>query len=147
MRGCRNETEPSKDARRGPGGPPHSMSLAHRSAALLLLALWLVGCEPSGKPAAPQKEVADFQTLFRDNCSGCHERLGRGTGTHFERRLIPGIYPQGKFAGASIEHGRAGTAMPAWARAEGGPLTSEQISALVDGMERNWAKTVNLHGR
>ena len=30
--------------------------------------------------------------------------------------------------------------MPAWAKTEGGPLTMRQIDALVDGIEKNWAK-------
>jgi len=146
MRACRNEAEPGEDARRGRGGPPHSMSLAHRSVVLLVLALWLAGCEPRGKPAASQKEVADFQSLFRDNCSGCHGEDGRGgPGRILNDGLYLAFIPKESLRSV-IERGRAGTAMPAWARAEGGPLTPEQISALVDGMERNWAKAVNLHG-
>src|SRR4051812_36755619 len=47
-------------------------------AAASLLSLWLMGCEPWGKPVAPQKVAADFQTLFRDSCSGCHGAEGRG---------------------------------------------------------------------
>jgi mono/diheme cytochrome c family protein len=34
--------------------------------------------------------------------------------------------------------------MPAWARSEGGPFYPNQITALVDGIEKNWAKPVNL---
>jgi mono/diheme cytochrome c family protein len=45
-----------------------------------------------------------------------------------------------------IENGREGTAMPAWARSQGGPLYPKQIAALVDGIEKNWAKPVNLKG-
>jgi cytochrome c oxidase cbb3-type subunit III len=114
--------------------------------ASLLLSLLLVGCEPWGKPAAPQKEVADFQTLFRDNCSGCHGAEGRGgPGRILNDGLYLAFIPKENLRSV-IEHGRAGTAMPAWARADGGPLTPEQISLLVDGMERNWAKASNLRG-
>jgi cytochrome c oxidase cbb3-type subunit III len=114
--------------------------------AVLLLSLLLVGCEPWGKPAAPQKEVADFQTLFRDNCSGCHGAEGRGgPGRILNDGLYLAFIPKENLRSV-IEHGRAGTAMPAWARADGGPLTPEQISLLVDGMERNWAKASNLRG-
>jgi len=114
--------------------------------AILLLSLLLVGCEPWGKPAAPQKEVADFQTLFRDNCSGCHGAEGReGPGRILNDGLYLAFIPKENLRSV-IEHGRAGTAMPAWARADGGPLTPEQISLLVDGMERNWAKASNLRG-
>jgi cytochrome c oxidase cbb3-type subunit III len=114
--------------------------------AVLLLSLLLVGCEPWGKPAAPQKDVSDFQTLFRDNCSGCHGAEGRGgPGRILNDGLYLAFIPKENLRSV-IEHGRAGTAMPAWARADGGPLTPEQISLLVDGMERNWAKASNLRG-
>lgn len=117
-----------------------------RRAAVLLLSAWLAGCEPWGKPAPPQKEVADFQTLFRDNCSGCHGTEGReGPGRILNDGLYLAFIPKASLR-VVIEHGRPGTAMPAWARSDGGPLTPEQISALVDGMERNWAKPASLHG-
>jgi mono/diheme cytochrome c family protein len=112
----------------------------------LLLSLLLAGCEPWGKPAAPQKEVADFQALFRENCSGCHGEDGRGgPGRILNDSLYLAFIPKESLR-SIIEHGRKGTAMPAWARSEGGPMTPEQISALVDGMERNWAKPINLRG-
>jgi cytochrome c oxidase cbb3-type subunit 3 len=112
-----------------------------------LLPLLLVGCEPWGKPAGPQKEVVeDFQTLFRDNCSGCHGEDGRGgPGRILNDGLYLAFIPKANLRKV-IEQGRKGTAMPAWARSEGGPLTDEQISILVEGMEKNWAKKVNLRG-
>jgi cytochrome c oxidase cbb3-type subunit III len=117
-----------------------------RGSVAALLLLLLTACEPWGKPAAPQKDVADFQTLFRDNCSGCHGAEGRGgPGRILNDGLYLAFIPKASLRHV-IEHGREGTAMPAWARAEGGPLTPEQISLLVDGMERNWAKAVNLRG-
>jgi mono/diheme cytochrome c family protein len=36
--------------------------------------------------------------------------------------------------------------MPPWALSQGGPLTGEQVAALVNGIEENWAKPVSLHG-
>jgi mono/diheme cytochrome c family protein len=119
---------------------------ARGSIVALLLSLWLTGCEPWGKPVAPQKEMADFETLFRDSCSGCHGAEGRGgPGRILNDGLYLAFIPKESLRNV-IEHGRAGTAMPAWARGDGGPLTPEQISLLVDGMERNWAKGVNLRG-
>jgi cytochrome c oxidase cbb3-type subunit III len=116
-------------------------------AAASLFSFWLTACEPWGKPAAPQKEVAvDFETLFRDNCSGCHGAEGRGgPGRILNDGLYLAFIPKESLRSV-IEHGRAGTAMPAWARDEGGPLTPEEISLLVDGMERNWAKGAKLRG-
>jgi mono/diheme cytochrome c family protein len=115
-------------------------------AAAAVLALWMTGCEPWGKPAAPRKEVADFRTLFRENCSGCHGVEGRGgPGRILNDPLYLAFIPKERLRQV-IEHGRAGTAMPAWAHGDGGPLTSEQISTLIDGMQREWAKPVNLRG-
>jgi mono/diheme cytochrome c family protein len=121
--------------------------VAVRSLTVAVLCLLLPACEPWGKPAGPQKEVAeDFQTLFHDNCSGCHGEDGRGgPGRILNDGLYLAFIPQASLRKV-IEQGRKGTAMPAWARAEGGPLTPEQISILVDGMERSWAKKVNLRG-
>lgn len=120
------------------------MRRAYVAAALLLP--WLTACEPWGKPPPPQKDVADFQTLFRDSCSGCHGAEGRGgPGRILNDGLYLAFIPKENLRNV-IEHGRPGTAMPAWARADGGPLEPEQISLLVDGIERNWAKPVNLHG-
>lgn len=36
--------------------------------------------------------------------------------------------------------------MPAWALSQGGPLTDKQVSALVNGIEQNWAKPPNFRG-
>src|SRR5262249_7596133 len=46
----------------------------------------------------------------------------------------------------TIENGRPGTAMPAWALNKAGPLTEKQIDLLVAGIETNWAKPVDSHG-
>jgi mono/diheme cytochrome c family protein len=45
-----------------------------------------------------------------------------------------------------IENGRPGTAMPAFALANGGSLYPAQATALVEGIEREWAKPVNFGG-
>jgi mono/diheme cytochrome c family protein len=119
----------------------------HGLLVVLVCVVLLAGCEPWGKPAAPQKEIAeDFQTLFRENCSGCHGEDGRGgPGRILNDGLYLAFIPKASLRKV-IEQGRKGTAMPAWARSEGGPLTDEQISILVDGMEKTWAKKVNLRG-
>jgi cytochrome c oxidase cbb3-type subunit 3 len=102
--------------------------------------LVLAACEPWGQPKLePQADTEDFATLFRENCSGCHGAEGKGGPG---RILNDGLYlawaPKDQLREV-IAHGRAGTAMPAWSRAEGGPLTDAQINALVDGMESHWA--------
>lgn len=111
-------------------------------AAACLLAFCMAGCEPWGKPAAPEKAAVDFHTLFRENCSGCHGVEGRGgPGRILNDPLYLAFIPKENLRQV-IEKGRPGTAMPGWARSEGGPLTPEEIATLVEGIEQNWAKPV-----
>jgi mono/diheme cytochrome c family protein len=69
----------------------------------------------------------------------------RGPGRILNDALYLAVIPKDALERV-IEQGRPGTAMPPWALSQGGPLTNEQIAALVNGIERNWAKPVNLGG-
>ncbi len=110
--------------------------------------LLMTACEPPGKPKveiAPA-DVTDFKTLYSENCSACHGINGQnGAGRPLNDPLYLAVIPQQTLQNI-IENGRKGTAMPAWARSQGGPLYPKQITALVDGIEKNWAKPVSLHG-
>jgi mono/diheme cytochrome c family protein len=114
-----------------------------------LMSVFLVSCEPWGKPKPeppPSDQITDFKTLYGDNCAGCHGVDGKnGAGRPLNNPLYLAVIPRETLR-QTIEQGRPGTAMPAWARSQGGPLTDRQVNALVDGMESNWAKAVNLHG-
>ena len=129
---------PLKPLRSGP------IAVFFAVAAVLLLA----SCEPPGKPKLEitPEQITDFNTLFTENCSGCHGLNGRdGAGRPLNDPLYLTIIPKETLRNV-IEHGRRGTAMPAWARSDGGPLYPNQITALVDGIEKNWGKPVNLTG-
>ncbi len=106
-------------------------------------------CEPPGKPGQPEptaQNIMDFKTLFADNCQACHGADGKnGPGRILNDGLYLSILPRETLKQILI-YGRAGTAMPAWATTQGGPLTMKQIDALVDGIEKNWAKPVDFHG-
>jgi cytochrome c oxidase cbb3-type subunit III len=105
-------------------------------------------CEPPGKPKPelPPAEITDFGALFSENCSGCHGVNGRnGAGRPLNDPLYLAVIPRQTLQ-TIIESGRERTAMPPWARSQGGPLYPKQIAALVDGIEKNWAKPVNLEG-
>ena len=117
-----------------------------RKAVVLCLAsmLGLVSCQPRGRTAAEHRavrpsEVTDFPALFAENCSGCHGVNGLGS-------LTVGIGTPLYLAIAddaairdTIENGRPGTPMPAFARKAGGLLTDAQIEHLVHGI-RGWAR-------
>jgi len=115
----------------------------------VLLLLCVAGCEPPGKPGAGEvsaEDVMDFPTLYATNCQGCHGVDGKnGAARILNDPLYLTVIPKDQLQ-ETIEMGRPGTAMPAWAQSQGGPLTPKQVTALVNGIEQNWAKPVNFHG-
>jgi cytochrome c oxidase cbb3-type subunit 3 len=114
-----------------------------------LAALMLSGCHPYGKPALeevdPEKST-NFATLFAQNCRGCHGDNGKyGPGRILNDPLYVAFIPREEIKKV-LTYGRPGTAMPAWAQSQGGPLSEKQIDVLVSGIKDGWAKPVNLHG-
>ena len=105
----------------------------------------LVACDPPGKPQeeeTPALQVTDFKILYAQNCSGCHGPEGqKGPGRILNDSVYLAVIPRDALKHV-IEYGREGTAMPAWALSEGGPLTPQQVDALVDGIE-SWKKPVS----
>jgi len=107
-----------------------------------------LGCDPPGKPLPAQQEEQQantFEALYAQSCSGCHGADGKnGPARPLNSALYLAIIPRETLR-ATIENGRPGTAMPAWERSKGGPLSSEQITILVDGIEKNWSKPQKLN--
>jgi cytochrome c oxidase cbb3-type subunit 3 len=109
-------------------------------------AIALSSCDAPGRRSAEAlpirpAEVADFAILFSQNCSGCHGKDGQGAlavgiGTPVYLAIAGDAAIRG-----TIEEGRRGTSMPAFAQKAGGMLTDAQIEILVRGI-RNWAKPV-----
>lgn len=123
-----------------------------RSAYVACAAMLLLGisaCDPPGKPKPEPmnaRDITDFATLFGENCQGCHGPNGmNGPGRPLNNALYLAIVPKEELT-KTITYGRPGTAMPAWALSQGGPLTDKQVTALVNGIEKNWAKPVDFHG-
>ena len=101
-----------------------------------------------GRPEQPvaEGEVADFHVLFQENCSGCHGedgKYGPSRNLHDPQYLV--LIPKDTLR-STVEIGRPGTAMPAFAQANGGSLSEAQITALVNGIESQWAKPVQFAG-
>lgn len=113
------------------------------------LMLGATACEPPGKPEKEEvnaRDITDFRTLFNENCEGCHGADGKnGPGRPLNDPLYLAIIPREELV-KTITNGRQGTGMPAWALSQGGPLTDKQVNALVDGIEKNWAKPFNFGG-
>jgi cytochrome c oxidase cbb3-type subunit III len=114
-----------------------------RIAVCAVAVLTLTACDPPGKPGpippSPQ-DITDFAAVYGENCAGCHGVNGKnGPGRILNDPLYLALIPRDALQ-STIAGGRPGTAMPAWSRANGGPLTDNQIAALVDGIEKNWSK-------
>jgi cytochrome c oxidase cbb3-type subunit III len=92
---------------------------------------------PEDRPMRPN-EVLDFDVLYAENCSGCHGE----DGTHGAARPLKDtlyIAWSNMFAVRRIiSNGVPGTAMPAFARSQGGTLTDAQVGTLVMEMRANW---------
>jgi cytochrome c oxidase cbb3-type subunit III len=108
-----------------------------------LLPVWLGGCELSGRRSTgdryvpPQAEKV-FSVLFQQNCAGCHGKNGKlGPAPPLNDELFLALIRDEEIKRV-ITQGRAGTLMPAFAAAEGGHLTADQVEILVEGIKREW---------
>jgi cytochrome c oxidase cbb3-type subunit 3/ubiquinol-cytochrome c reductase cytochrome c subunit len=116
--------------------------------ALLACAVYLAtaGCKsPPGKPGPNfetqrPEQVADFATLYSQNCAACHGVNGKNGAA------IPLANPVYLAVAGfqNIQHATAagvpGTAMPPFAKSAGGTLTDQQIAILAAGMEQKWGR-------
>jgi cytochrome c oxidase cbb3-type subunit 3 len=110
------------------------------------LALVLSSCDAPGQRATEElpirpTEVADFATLYSQNCSGCHGKDGQGALSIGIGTPIYLAIADDAAIRSVTESGTPGTSMPAFAKKAGGMLTEAQIEILVHGI-RNWAKPV-----
>ncbi len=67
--------------------------------------------------------------IFAENCAVCHGEDGQGRVGATLAKDWPSIRPDLRVKEV-IENGIAGTLMPAWSQAKGGPLTDQEIDAL-----------------
>jgi mono/diheme cytochrome c family protein len=121
-------------------GAPRRVWAAAAGSVLVFVTL---GCDPPGKPEPEitnKLQVTDFAELYGNNCAGCHNADGKsGPARPLNNALYLSIIPRETLR-STIYYGRPGTAMPPWALSQGGPLTDKQVEAVVDGIEKNWAK-------
>ncbi|MBO0722767.1 MAG: cytochrome c [Blastocatellia bacterium] len=97
-----------------------------------------------GKPRPEERwkrpaEIADFNQLYSQNCSGCHGANGRqGAAQPLADPLYQALITDESLRKV-IAGGVSGTLMPAFAESAGGSLTAAQIEVLVAGMRERWA--------
>jgi mono/diheme cytochrome c family protein len=106
---------------------------------LVIFSLTLaVGCDLPlpGRPdrkdrPVPADEVLSFDRLFGENCAGCHGADGKlGPAPPLNDALFRALVPE-KTVESVVSSGRPGTLMPAFAQAQGGTLTADQVRVLV----------------
>lgn len=82
-------------------------------------------------PATSQSDAAVGAPIFLKNCTPCHGAQGEGVDAPALRnsQYVQTARDQALFA--TIANGRAGTEMPAWLQANGGPLTAVEIANAI----------------
>ena len=117
-----------------------------------LVVPFLIGCDLPGRPPAgpevPRPEmVKSFDTLYGENCAGCHGKNGdNGSATNLANPEYQALIDDASLRDV-IANGEKGTLMPGFAAKSGGPLSGEQVDAIVQGMRARWKKDDVLGGQ
>ncbi len=116
--------------------------------AWFLGAMVLPGCTPPGKPVPPTPAnrttaANEFDSLYSLHCAGCHGADGKlGPAPPLNDPLFLKIVPDAELQRV-VREGRPGTPMPAFAQANGGPLTSSELGTIVSGIRAKWTASVH----
>jgi cytochrome c oxidase cbb3-type subunit 3 len=105
----------------------------------------LPGRPGAGEEVARPEQVLDFNTLYKENCSGCHGADGRGGAAIALRDPVFLAIADDAAIQNIAAGGVAGTQMTPFAQSKGGMLTDQQIDVLVHGI-RAWAAPVPSEG-
>ena len=98
---------------------------------ILLTAVMLAGGQYHGlAQSASDPKLVEGARLYAQNCAVCHGANGEGRIGATLAKDWPSIRPD-LTVKTIIENGVQGSPMPAWSQAKGGPLSPEQIDALV----------------
>jgi cytochrome c oxidase cbb3-type subunit III len=122
-----------------------------RFAAALLSLLFSACGSRIGRPSTDSEvpapsEVADFRTLYSENCAACHGTEGRGgAAIALADPVYLAIVDESSLRKV-IANGTPGTSMPAFAQSAGGMLTDKQIDAITSGIRSRWGRPEVLDG-
>ena len=112
----------------------------------LALLIAICGCNNAPGRSATDSEVLrpnqvlNFETLYQQNCAGCHGEQGKGGAAIALNSPVYLAIADDATLRRIAAQGVPGTAMPAFAESSGGMLTDEQISAIVGGIRSHWSK-------
>jgi mono/diheme cytochrome c family protein len=122
------------------------------SALWLLSLIMLAACTtPHGQPRnnseviAPD-QVLEFNTLYAENCAGCHGAQGRaGASISLANPVYLAIVDETTVRNI-VTNGVRGTSMPAFAQRAGGMLTDQQVNVIASGIFSRWSRKGILDG-
>jgi mono/diheme cytochrome c family protein len=114
--------------------------------------MMLAACSASnGEPQTNRESVApsqvsDFDTLYAQNCAGCHGAQGRGGASiSLTNPVYLAVIDETKMR-TIVANGVRGTSMPAFAQLAGGMLTEQQIEVITSGIFSRWGRKQVLDG-
>jgi cytochrome c oxidase cbb3-type subunit 3 len=120
--------------------------------AVLAGLMMLAACSTSnGEPQTNSESVApsqvlDFDTLYAQNCAGCHGAQGRGGASiSLANPVYLTIVDETKMR-TIVANGVRRTSMPAFAQLAGGMLTEQQIEVITRGIFSRWGHKQVLDG-
>ncbi|HXJ96370.1 MAG TPA: cytochrome c [Terriglobia bacterium] len=126
---------------------PSSLAFCEIFAVLILAGCASLPGRPGPGPEVVRPdEVLDFNTLYKQNCSGCHGTGGKGGAAVSIGDPVYQALVDDAALHRIITNGLPGTLMPAWGRSAGGLLTEQQINVLIQGMRAHWADPSALNG-
>jgi cytochrome c oxidase cbb3-type subunit 3/ubiquinol-cytochrome c reductase cytochrome c subunit len=88
----------------------------------------------------------DFDTLYAQNCAGCHGAQGRGGASIALANPVYLAIVDETAMRKVVTNGVRGTSMPAFAQSAGGMLTEQQINAITGGIFSHWGRNGILDG-
>ena len=113
-------------------------------------AVGLRRCRPDSRAKVRRRwrrtRLSEFDTLYAENCAGCHGAEGRGGAAI---ALADPVYlriADEAAMRAVIANGVRGTSMPAFAQSAGGMLTDKQIDVITREIRSRWSRPGILDG-
>jgi mono/diheme cytochrome c family protein len=91
-------------------------------------------------------EISDFETLYSQNCSGCHGAEGKGGAAIALADPVYLAVADDAAIRKVVASGVRGTSMPAFAESSGGMLTDKQIDVITTQILARWGGRDNLKG-